>query len=75
MAGRLGGRSPGQHGRLADDQAAFRRVAEMVARDSPIDQVFAEISVETSRVLGDMAAAMLRFDPSREFAYGRGKGV
>ena len=49
--------------RLADDQAGFRRVAELVARDAPVDQVFAEISTETSRVLGGTAAALLRFDP------------
>jgi GAF domain-containing protein len=48
---------------LANDQAAFRRVAELVARDAPLDQVFAEVSTETSRVLGGTAAAMLRFDP------------
>ena len=48
---------------LADDQAAFRRVAELVARDAPVDQVFVEVSAETSRVLGGIAAALLRFDP------------
>ncbi|HEY0935106.1 MAG TPA: GAF domain-containing protein, partial [Trebonia sp.] len=48
---------------LADDQAAFRRVAELVARDAPVEQVFAEVAAETSRVLGGRAAALLRFDP------------
>jgi GAF domain-containing protein len=48
---------------LADDQVAFRRVAELVARDAPVDQVFAEVCTETSRVLGGMAAALLRLDP------------
>jgi signal transduction histidine kinase len=48
---------------LAADQAAFRRVAELVARDAPVGQVFAEVATETSRVLGGMAAALLRFDP------------
>ena len=48
---------------LADDQAAFRRAAELVARDAPVNQVFAEVATETSRVLGGMAAALLRFDP------------
>ncbi len=48
---------------LADDQAAFRRVAELVAREAPVDQVFAEVATETSRVLGGMSAALLRFDP------------
>ncbi len=47
---------------LADDQAAFRRVAELVARGVAVDQVFAEVSTETSRVLGGTAAALLRFD-------------
>lgn len=48
---------------LAEDQAAFRRVAELVARDTPVDQVFAEVTTETSLVLGGMATALLRFDP------------
>ena len=48
---------------LADDQAAFRRVAELIARDAPVDRVFADVCTETSRVLGGVAAALLRFDP------------
>jgi len=47
---------------LAHEQAALRRVAELVARGASLQDVFAGISVEASRLLS-VGAALLRFDP------------
>ena len=47
---------------LADEQAALRRAAELVARGAPLPEVFAAIAVEPSRLLG-VGAALLRFEP------------
>jgi signal transduction histidine kinase len=47
---------------LADEQAALRRVAELVARGASLPDVFAGISVEASRLLA-VGAALLRFEP------------
>jgi signal transduction histidine kinase len=48
--------------RLADEQAALLRVAELVARGADLQEVFAGISVEASRLLA-VGAALLRFEP------------
>ena len=48
---------------LADEQAALRRVAEHVARGAALDEVFAAVATEASKLLGDLAAALLRYDP------------
>ena len=48
---------------LADEQAALRRVAELVARGAALDEVFAAVATEASKLLGDLAAALLRYDP------------
>lgn len=48
---------------LADEQAALRRVAELVARGATLDEVFAAVATEASKLLGDLAAALLRYDP------------
>ena len=47
---------------LADEQAALRRVAELVARGAALDEVFAAVATEASKLLGDLAAALLRYD-------------
>jgi signal transduction histidine kinase/CHASE3 domain sensor protein len=48
---------------LADEQAALRRVATLVARgDSPRD-VFAAVSEEVGRLLGADSTVLLRFEP------------
>ncbi len=47
---------------LADEQAALRRVAELVARGAALGEVFSAVAVEASKLLGDLAAALLRFD-------------
>jgi signal transduction histidine kinase len=48
--------------RLADEQTALRRVAELVARGATLDEVFAAVAAEASKLLGDLAAVLLRFD-------------
>ncbi len=48
---------------LADEQAALRRVAELVARGAPLSEVFTAVAAEASTLLGDLAAALLRYDP------------
>ncbi|HEX8101598.1 MAG TPA: GAF domain-containing protein, partial [Solirubrobacteraceae bacterium] len=48
---------------LADEQAALRRVAELVARGVPPEQVFAAVAVEASNLLGDAGMSLLRFQP------------
>jgi len=47
---------------LADEQAALRRVAELVARGAPLDEVLAATAAEASKLLGDQAAALLRYE-------------
>jgi GAF domain-containing protein len=47
---------------LADEQAALRRVATLVARDVPPEEVFAAVTEEVGRVLLVDAAAMGRYE-------------
>ena len=47
---------------LADEQAALRRVAELVARGAALEEVFAVVAAEASKLLGDTATALLRYD-------------
>src|SRR6266566_9819034 len=55
------GRSRGH--RIADDQAALRRVAVLAARAAPPGEVFAAGTEEAGRLLGAGHAAMSRYDP------------
>jgi len=48
---------------LVVEQAALPRVAELVARGAALDEVFAAVVAETSTMLGDLAAVLLRYDP------------
>jgi signal transduction histidine kinase len=48
---------------LAEEQAALRRVATLVARGVPPDEVFAAVAQEVGRVLGADGTNMVRFDP------------
>lgn len=48
---------------LADEQAALRRVAELVARGAALDEIFGAVATEASRLLDGRAAALLRYDP------------
>ncbi|HEY6760870.1 MAG TPA: GAF domain-containing protein [Baekduia sp.] len=48
---------------LADEQASLRRVATLVAREAPPEEVFATVTDELERILGLDTSAMSRFDP------------
>ncbi len=48
--------------RLAAEQAALRRVAEMGARGAALDEVFDSVATEASRILGQAATNLVRFD-------------
>jgi PAS domain S-box-containing protein len=49
--------------RLADEQAALRRVATLVARASSPVEIFGAVTQEAARVVATEAVGMLRFDP------------
>ena len=53
---------------LADEQAALRRVAELVARGAAPDEVFVAVTAEASALLGDLAAVLLRYENDEEVA-------
>jgi signal transduction histidine kinase len=55
--------------RLADEQAALRRVATMVAEERPAEEVFAKVAEEVGRLLHVDATAMLRYEPDRTATY------
>ncbi|MEA2428587.1 MAG: hypothetical protein QOF37_2215 [Thermoleophilaceae bacterium] len=48
--------------RLAEEQAALRRVATMVARGGPPEDVFAAVTEEVGRLLGTHLAGMARYE-------------
>ena len=48
--------------RLADEQAALRRVATMVAREREAPEVFAAVAEEVGRLLPVEDAAMMRYE-------------
>src|SRR5215469_7662258 len=49
--------------RVADEQAALRRVATLVALGVPPPEVFRAVASETGRVLGAQASLVARFEP------------
>jgi signal transduction histidine kinase len=48
--------------RLAEEQAALRRVATLVARGAPPEEVFAAVAEEIKRILTAEVACVLRFE-------------
>ena len=48
---------------LAEEQAALRRVAELVARGPALEEVFATVAFEASKLLDGSATALQRYDP------------
>jgi signal transduction histidine kinase len=52
----------GELARLTDEQAALRRVATLVARGRPSDEVFAAVAQEVGLVLGAEITRLLRFE-------------
>ena len=49
--------------RLAAEQAALRRIATLVARESSPVEVFVAVCEEARQILGSEAAGLLRFEP------------
>jgi signal transduction histidine kinase len=49
--------------RLAQEQAALQRVATLVARGAPPDELFAAVSGEVGRLLQAGQTAMIRYEP------------
>ena len=49
-------------GRLAREQAALRRVAELVARGAALAEVFDAVAAEASRLLDGVVTDLFRFD-------------
>ena len=49
--------------RIADEQAALRRVATLVARAAAPGEVFAAVTAEVGRVLDVDFSVMGRYDP------------
>jgi signal transduction histidine kinase len=63
--GGVGRDPPGQArlGQLAEEQAALRRVATLVARATPPERVFAAVAEEVGRLLAVDFAILVRYDP------------
>jgi len=53
--------------RLAEEQAALRRVATLVAGGAPPTEVFDEVIAEVGRLVGSDAALLLRYEPDETF--------
>jgi PAS domain S-box-containing protein len=51
-----------QLARLADEQAALRRVATLIARESPAAEVFAAVAEELGRLLDADTTRLVRYD-------------
>jgi hypothetical protein len=47
---------------LADEQSALRRVATLVARESPPAEIFAAVAEEVARILGVEDATIFRYE-------------
>jgi signal transduction histidine kinase len=58
-----GTRGSAGNDRIAGEQAALRRVATLVVRAAPSEEVFAAVTQEAGRVLGADYATMARFGP------------
>ena len=58
-------------GRLAQEQAALRRVATLVAGEASQDAIFDAVSKQSARVLGAGAAAVFRFEGAGATVVGR----
>jgi signal transduction histidine kinase/putative methionine-R-sulfoxide reductase with GAF domain len=47
---------------MAEESTALRRVADLVAHGAPLGEVFTAVATEASALLGNVAAALLRYD-------------
>jgi signal transduction histidine kinase len=61
--------SRGGLARLAEEQAALRRVATLVARGAPPEEVFAAVTEEVGQLLPVDNAALGRYEAERTLAY------
>ncbi len=52
--------SRAQADRLTEEQAALRRVATLVAKEAPLEEVFAAVAEELANVLGDVDCSLFR---------------
>ena len=52
---------------LADEQAAFRRVATFVAQDPPAGEIFATVAAELGRLLGAQMTHLHRYEGERRW--------
>jgi GAF domain-containing protein len=52
-------------GQLAEEQAALRRVATLVARATPEEEVFAAVAEEVGQLFRVELAALFRYEPGR----------
>jgi signal transduction histidine kinase len=59
-----GGAAAAEAARLAEEQAALRRIATLVAEQAPQAKIFTAVAEELGRVLGVEAIRMVRFDES-----------
>ncbi len=55
--------------RIADEQAALRRVAVLVAGGASPEEVFAAVTAEVRRLLGADLTALLRYEADREMTF------
>jgi signal transduction histidine kinase len=58
--------------RLAEEQAALRRIATLVARAAPPDELFAAVTEEVGHVLSADLALMSRYGPDETVAFAAG---
>jgi len=58
----------GEVTRLADEQAALRRVATLVVRGVPPDEIFSTVAMELRRLFGADIATVGRFEEDRSIA-------
>ena len=57
-----GGQRGGDARALADEQAALRRIATLVASEAPPRAVFEQVTAEVARLLGAPSASVLRYE-------------
>jgi signal transduction histidine kinase len=58
--------SPAPGDRIAEEQAALRRVAMLVAKGTPPEEVFAAVTAEVGRVLAVEFAVLVRYDRAQQ---------
>ena len=61
--------------RIADEQAALRRVATLVARGEPPSAVFAAVAEEVGALFGADTTGIARFEPDGEVTFMAGHGM